>query len=95
MYHFIATEISIKKQYKAVIGGVVPRPIARVAILNNDEVYNIATYNYFGRSSNELPLLKIAVLRVNAEMKDIACNILNTKEAVVHVVDTNSSESMN
>lgn len=95
MHHFSASEISVKKQYKLVIGGVVPRPIAWVATLNNDEVYNIAPYSYFSGASNELPLLTIAVLRVNGQMKDTARNILNTKEALVHVVDIDSSEAMN
>lgn len=96
MYHFKAREISVKKQYKLVIGGVVPRPIAWVATLDKDQsVYNIAPYSYFSGASNELPLLTIAVLRVNGEMKDTARNILDTKEAVVHVVDVENAEMMN
>ncbi|QIK86640.1 flavin reductase family protein [Erysipelothrix sp. HDW6B] len=96
MHHFKASEISVKQQYKLVIGGVVPRPIAWVATLDKSEkVYNVAPYSYFSGASNELPLLTIAVLRVNGKMKDTARNILDTKEAVVHVVDVENAEAMN
>lgn len=96
MHHFRADELSVKQQYKLVIGGVVPRPIAWVSTLGVDgKTVNVAPYSYFSGASNELPLLTIAVLRVDGQPKDTAKNILENKEAVVHIVDVENAEAMN
>lgn len=96
MKSFKADELTVKQQYKYIIGSVIPRPIALVTTLSpNGETVNAAPFSFFSGASNELPLLTIASLRVDGKMKDTARNILEQKEAVVHIVDTNIAEDMN
>lgn len=96
MFHFKAEELSIKQQYKFVIGSVVPRPIAWVTTLSKDtSIVNAAPYSFFSGASDELPILTIAVLRKNGKIKDTAQNILDLKEAVIHIVDQKNGEAMN
>ncbi|MDN6128237.1 MAG: flavin reductase family protein [Tetragenococcus halophilus] len=96
MVDFKADELTTLEQYKIIIGSVVPRPIAWVTTLSKDrEVVNAAPYSFFNGASNELPLLTVASLRVEGEMKHTAKNILYHKEAVVQMVDQSVAEDMN
>ncbi|WP_440896638.1 flavin reductase family protein [Amphibacillus sp. Q70] len=96
MKSFNADELTVKQQYKYIIGSIIPRPIALVTTLSaNGETVNAAPFSFFSGASNELPLLTIASLRVDGKMKDTARNILERKEAVVHIVDMDIAEDMN
>lgn len=96
MYHFKSENLSNKQQYKFISGSVIPRPIAWVTSLSKDkETVNAAPFSFFSAASNQLPLLTIAVLRSNGKIKDTAQNILDTNEAVVHIVDVPITEEMN
>ncbi|MCD8818266.1 flavin reductase family protein [Mammaliicoccus sciuri] len=80
--------LSQKENYKLLIGSIIPRPIALVTTESDDNVLNIAPFSFFNVVSSDPPILSIAVQRVNGEMKDTARNIIQNKEAVVHIVDT-------
>ncbi|WP_080145454.1 flavin reductase family protein [Marinilactibacillus piezotolerans] len=96
MYHFKSEKLSKKQQYKMISGSVIPRPIAWVTSLNElDEIVNAAPFSFFSAASNEIPLLTVAVLRSNGQLKDTARNILDQKEAVVHIVDVDLTKEMN
>jgi flavin reductase (DIM6/NTAB) family NADH-FMN oxidoreductase RutF len=96
MYHFKAEKLSKKQQYKFISGSVIPRPIAWVTSLSKDgEVVNAAPFSFFSAASNQLPLLTVAVLRTDGKVKDTARNILDRREAVVHIVDVPITEEMN
>lgn len=96
MYHFKADNLSKKQQYKFISGSVIPRPIAWVTSVSSDHrVVNAAPFSFFSAASNQLPLLTISVLRSDGKLKDTARNILEQKEAVVHIVDVPITEEMN
>lgn len=96
MFHYKAEQLDKKQQYKLVSGSVIPRPIAWVTSLSKDgSVVNAAPFSFFSAASNELPLLTVAILRKDGVIKDTARNILNRKEAVVHIVDQSVVEEMN
>lgn len=96
MYHFKAKDLNQKQEYKFISGSVIPRPIAWVTSLNKKEsVVNAAPFSFFSAASNQIPLLTVAVLRSDYQMKDTARNILEQKEAVVHIVDVDLTEAMN
>lgn len=82
--------LSQKENYKLLIGSIIPRPIALVTTESDDNVLNIAPFSFFNVVSSDPPILSIAVQRVNGEMKDTARNIIQNKEAVVHIVDTDN-----
>lgn len=96
MFHYTAEQLNKKQQYKFVSGSVIPRPIAWVTTLSKDgSVVNAAPFSFFSAASNELPLLTVAILRKDGISKDTARNILDRKEAVVHIVDQSVVEDMN
>ena len=96
MFHYTAEQLNKKQQYKFVSGSVIPRPIAWVTTLSKDgSVVNAAPFSFFSAASNELPLLTVAILRKDGVSKDTARNILDRKEAVVHIVDQTVVEEMN
>ncbi|MCJ1748512.1 flavin reductase family protein [Mammaliicoccus sciuri] len=87
--------LSQKENYKLLIGSIIPRPIALVTTESDDNVLNIAPFSFFNVVSSDPPILSIAVQRVNGEMKDTARNIIQNKEAVVHIVDTDNVRDAN
>ncbi|PTK28085.1 flavin reductase family protein [Mammaliicoccus sciuri] len=87
--------LSQKENYKLLIGSIIPRPIALVTTESDDNVLNIAPFSFFNVISSDPPILSIAVQRVNGEMKDTARNIIQNKEAVVHIVDTDNVRDAN
>ncbi|WP_035051892.1 flavin reductase family protein [Carnobacterium pleistocenium] len=96
MFHYKAEQLNKKQQYKFVSGSVIPRPIAWVTSLSKDgSVVNAAPFSFFSAASNELPLLTVAILRKDGVIKDTARNILDRKEAVIHIVDQTVVEEMN
>lgn len=96
MIHYNSDELTKKQQYKLISGSIIPRPIAWVTSLSKDGlIVNAAPFSFFSAASNELPLITVAVLRKNGEIKDTARNILQRKEAVVHIVDLSVVEEMN
>ncbi|WP_413517738.1 flavin reductase family protein [Carnobacterium maltaromaticum] len=96
MIHFTSDKLSKKQQYKFLSGSIIPRPIAWITTLTADgKTVNLAPFSFFSGVSNELPLLSVAILRQNGEMKDSARNLLATKEAVIHIVDESLIHAMN
>lgn len=87
--------LSQKENYKLLIGSIIPRPIALVTTESDDNVLNIAPFSFFNVVSSDPPILSVAVQRVNGEMKDTARNIIQNKEAVVHIVDTDNVRDAN
>ncbi|MDQ7131030.1 flavin reductase family protein [Mammaliicoccus sciuri] len=87
--------LSQKENYKLLVGSIIPRPIALVTTESDDNVLNIAPFSFFNVVSSDPPILSVAVQRVNGEMKDTARNIVQNKEAVVHIVDTDNVRDAN
>lgn len=96
MYHFKSEDLSIKQEYKFLTGSVIPRPVAWVTSLNEeDAIVNAAPFSFFSIASNQVPLLSVSILRSGEKTKDTARNILNQKEAVIHIVNQDLTEEMN
>ncbi|SOC45174.1 flavin reductase family protein [Salinicoccus kekensis] len=94
MLDFSPEQLTEKEKKKFLIGSVIPRPIALVATMS-DEVINIAPFSYFNIVTYNPPMLSVAVQRSNGESKDTARNILENKEAVLHIVDADNVEEAN
>ena len=95
MVHFSPEEISERDNYKFMIGSIIPRPIALITSVSDDEVLNIAPFSYFNIVTSNPPIVSVAFQRKNGDLKDTARNILAKKEAVIHVVDTNNVDNAN
>lgn len=95
MIHFTPEELSERENYKFLIGSIIPRPIALVTSLSEDEVLNIAPFSYFNIVTSNPPIVSIAIQRKNGRLKDTARNILKKKEAVIHIVDSKNVAQAN
>lgn len=89
------TENSVRDNYKLLIGGIIPRPIAFVTTLAEDGTLNGAPYSFFNVVSVNPPMIAVAVQRYRGEPKDTARNAMHTKEFVVHIVDADNVIKIN
>ncbi|RPF52088.1 flavin reductase family protein [Aquisalibacillus elongatus] len=89
-------DLSKKENYKLLSGSVIPRPIAFVTSLNDQDVLNAAPFSFFNMVGSEPPLIVLSIGRSEGKVsKHTAINILNRKEFVVHVLDLSLLESLN
>lgn len=94
MYSFEVSQMKQKDIYKILIGSVIPRPVALVTSLNEDQSLNLGPFSFFNMVSYNPPLLMLSVQRKGG-MKDTARNILANKEAVFHIVSEEVLEEVN
>ncbi|SDC72700.1 NADH-FMN oxidoreductase RutF, flavin reductase (DIM6/NTAB) family [Paenibacillus sp. CF095] len=88
MYTLDPREITGRDNYKLMSGSVVPRPIAFVTTLSDENgVINAAPFSFFNVVSSDPPLLSISIARKDGTMKDTARNVLAHQELVVHICD--------
>ncbi|MTH53462.1 flavin reductase family protein [Bacillus mangrovi] len=88
-------DLSALENYKLLIGSVIPRPIAFVTSITEQDVVNGAPFSFFNVASSSPPLLTLAIQRSEGKMKDTARNILNSGEFVIHVTDEENVKSIN
>jgi len=83
--------------YKLLIGGVLPRPIAAVSTLNLDGSNNLAPFSFFtGVSAKPLILAICPLVRTSdLSQKDTTKNILREKEFVINIVSFQIAEQIN
>jgi flavin reductase (DIM6/NTAB) family NADH-FMN oxidoreductase RutF len=75
-----------KAMYQLLTSTVVPRPIALVTTLNDDNVLNIAPFSYFNIVTTKPARLSIVVGHSRGKRKDTARNILSHQDFVIHIV---------
>ncbi|WP_146924661.1 flavin reductase family protein [Alkalibacterium kapii] len=95
MVNFFPQNLTLKEKRKFFIGSVIPRPIALVSTLSDEDIVNIAPFSYFNIVTYDPPVLSISVQRTETRHKDTARNILKNREAVVHIVDQDNVEAAN
>ena len=86
--------ITSQENYKLLLGSVIPRPIAFVTTISNEGVVNGAPFSYFNVVSSNPPLVSIAVRRETELPKDTVRNILENKEFVIHLVNSDNVEAI-
>ncbi|STD24115.1 flavin reductase family protein [Enterococcus mundtii] len=87
MFKRVPSDLTERENYKLLIGSVIPRPVAVVATRSLQGVTNVAPFSYFNIVSSNPPILSLAIQRKNGEWKDTAKHLIDTKEAVIHVLD--------
>lgn len=87
--------LSDREIYKLLIGSIIPRPVAIVATQSTKQILNIAPFSYFSIVSTSPTLVSVSVQRKSGVMKDTARNLLETKEAVVHILDDSNLDLAN
>ncbi|MBS7577474.1 MULTISPECIES: flavin reductase family protein [unclassified Enterococcus] len=94
MKHFKPEQLSSSLQYKLLTGIIVPRPIAWITTQNTAGIVNAAPFSFFNAVAVGKPLLSVAILN-GGMRKDTANNLLQTKEAVVHLINPDNVKEMN
>jgi flavin reductase (DIM6/NTAB) family NADH-FMN oxidoreductase RutF len=89
-------DLSIKDNYKLIIGSVLPRPIALVSTLSRAGIPNLAPFSFFTGLTSKPPTIGFAPIRKGKEgyKKDTLSNIENTGEFVINVVTEDISHKM-
>lgn len=95
MVHISPEEMSERENYKFLIGSIIPRPIALITSVSEDEVLNIAPFSYFNIVTANPPIVSVSLQRKNDSLRDTARNLLKNKEAVIHVVDVENVDDAN
>jgi flavin reductase (DIM6/NTAB) family NADH-FMN oxidoreductase RutF len=89
------TELSNKQRYKLLTGLIVPRPIALITTISENEVVNVAPFSYFNIISSTPPTIVVGINRMKGEIKDTAKNIINQKKFNIHMIDKPILEDAN
>ena len=89
-------DLSIKDNYKLIIGSVLPRPIALVSTLSDQGIPNLAPFSFFtGLTSKPATIGFAPALKgKEAKKKDTLANVESSKEFVVNIVTEDISEQM-
>lgn len=83
MLTFDFEKIEDNKKLKIVQASVSPRPIAWITSNNKNGLVNLAPFSYFQMLTSSL--LSVSFLRLDGKMKDTPTNIVNNREAVIHI----------
>jgi len=90
-------QATTKDIYKAMIGSIVPRPIAFVSTVSSDGYVNLAPFSFFTGITSKPPTICFAPGRraSDGEHKDTLNNVRQTGEFVVNVVTADIGAAMN
>lgn len=89
--------LSQQENYKILTGSILPRPIAFVSSMDEDDCSNLAPFSFFTVAATVPPTLLFCPLRrgIKGEKKDTLNNIETTGEYVVNIVSEDFVEAMN
>lgn len=96
MYSF-ETNQSFPDNYKLLIGGILPRPIAVVSTLNEDGSNNVAPFSFFTAIS-ALPMViafSPLIRSSTGKEKDTPRNIKRSREFVINIFSRDLAEKIN
>ena len=90
------SKLTAEQNYRHLVGGIIPRPIAWISTVSATGITNIAPYSFFTVASCNPPvLLYTQVTPRSGKNKDTLANILETKSCVVNIVSAPLLEKMN
>ncbi|KAF5129716.1 hypothetical protein E5D57_006047 [Metarhizium anisopliae] len=81
--------------YKLLISGIVPRPIAFLSTRSGDGSTNLAPFSYFNMVNHDPPLFVVGFASSVASAKDSLRNLLESKECVINVISDSFVEAAN
>ncbi|MFH1002722.1 MAG: flavin reductase family protein [Chloroflexota bacterium] len=89
-------ELEYRDAYRLFTSTIVPRPIAFVATIGENGIYNLAPISVFSSMGVKPPLVHINIGRKrDGRKKDTLVNIEFTKDFVINVVNESLAEAMN
>ncbi|MFC1940419.1 flavin reductase family protein [Chloroflexota bacterium] len=89
-------DLDRRGKHKLMMSAIVPRPIAWVSTVGEDEIFNLAPFSAFSSLGQQPSLVCLFVsLKRGGEEKDTLRNIRSSKDFVVNVVNEDLAEAMN
>jgi flavin reductase (DIM6/NTAB) family NADH-FMN oxidoreductase RutF len=80
--------------YRLLVGCVVPRPIAWITTLSDNNLVNAAPFSAFTFVSNKPPMVGVSIGRKSGILKDTARNIVERREFVVNIGNIDSLDQL-
>jgi flavin reductase (DIM6/NTAB) family NADH-FMN oxidoreductase RutF len=94
--NFDASKITSKENYRLLVGGVTPRPIAWISTRSKNGIDNLAPYSFFTVASCNPPVLLYTQVNPRSNVdKDTLMNLTETGECVINIVSTELLNKMN
>ena len=98
MAEFDISKLSSSSRYSILTSLVVPRPIAFVTTINENDVVNAAPFSYFNLMGNDPPIVALGIGKDESRkygLKDTGYNIQKTREFVINIVNEDIIEKVN
>lgn len=96
MKQITSKSLSTADNYKLLSGLIVPRTVAWVSSLNENQSVNLAPFSFFSSVPSSRPLVTLGIGNKNgSEPKDTVRNILREQEAVVHIPSEKDLKALN
>ncbi|MCZ4448990.1 flavin reductase family protein [Enterococcus lactis] len=95
MFERSPSELTERENYELLIGSVIPRPVAVVTTKSVNNIVNIAPFSYFNIVSLESTDFILGDPEKTRYSKRHSKNILETREAVIHILDEDNVEEAN
>lgn len=95
MHQLSPEALTLRENYKLLIGSIIPRPVAVVTTQSESGVVNIAPFSFFNIVSSEPAFVSLSIQRKNGVEKDTARNLRLTKEGVIHILDEGNVAAAN
>ena len=86
-------QIDRRSLYQWLIGCVVPRPIAWITTINEQQVVNLAPFSFFNGVTASPPIVSVAIAHRDP-IKDTLRNLLANGEAVIHLAPPHAIEQV-
>jgi flavin reductase (DIM6/NTAB) family NADH-FMN oxidoreductase RutF len=95
MPRFQADSTNARYFFQLFSGSLVPRPIAWITTVNEDDTINLAPYSFFGGVNTRPPMIMVSIGRHEGELKHTGKNITRTKECVIHIPSERHMDAVN
>jgi len=92
---FQADSTNARYFFQLFSGSLVPRPIAWITTINEDQTINLAPYSFFGGVNTRPPMVMVSIGRHEGQLKHTGQNITRTKECVIHIPSERHIDAVN
>ena len=93
---FNPENLDLRTNYQLMISGIIPRPIALVSTIDNDENVNLAPFSFYNGFGSNPPIVGFSPAFSGRTVfaKDTLLNIQDTKEFTISMVTLNMMDKM-
>ena len=94
MAKILPEQLARHKSYALTIATIVPRPIAWITTVGEENGVNLAPFSFFNAITNDPMTLMVSIGRRRGKRKDTANNLLEKRMGVVHIPTADQLKSV-